>query len=225
MVIDEKVRRHRAGRIRHELSAKDTVTKPICRAGYDSSAPFCEESNQLLGTTPTRHRHGGKNLAIRFAVGGCSLGSILVAKTMLGICAIFLGDDPGELTRDLERRFPLAELLDADRDLQDLVRCVVALVEKPRFGTKLPLDIRGTPFQQRVWQALRDVPAGATASYSAIACAIGAPASHRAVARACAANPLAVAIPCHRVVRRDGSFSGYRWGVERKRALLAREAR
>lgn len=216
---------HRAGRIRHELGAKVTVTEAIYQAGYNSSARFYEESKGLLGMTPTTYRTGGRNLEIRFAVGECSLGSILVAATRVGVCAILLGDDPDELTHDLERRFPHAELIGADEDFEKLVGTVVALVEQPRFGTNLPLDIRGTAFQERVWKALREVPAGTTVSYSAVARAIGAPESGRAVARACAANPLAVAIPCHRVVRTDGSLSGYRWGVERKRALLAREAR
>ncbi len=216
---------YRAGRVRHALREKETVTEAIYRAGYNSSGRFYEESNELLGMTPTKYRAGGENLEIRFAVGGCSLGSILVAATSLGVCAILLGDDPEELVHDLERRFPCADLVGADGEFEKLVATVVALVEEPRLGAKLPLDIRGTAFQQRVWRALREVPAGTTASYSAIASAIGAPRSGRAVARACAANPLAVAIPCHRVVRTDGSLSGYRWGVERKRALLAREAR
>jgi AraC family transcriptional regulator of adaptative response/methylated-DNA-[protein]-cysteine methyltransferase len=216
---------HRAGRVRRELREKDTVTEAIYQAGYNSSARFYEESNQLLGMTPTKYRAGGKNLEIRFAIGECSLGSVLVAATSLGVCAILLGDDPDELAHVLERRFPSAKLVGADGDFERLVGTVVALVEEPRLGTKLPLDIRGTAFQQRVWRALRDVPAGTTASYSAVARAIGAPKSGRAVALACAANPLAVAIPCHRVVRTDGSLSGYRWGVERKRALLDREGR
>jgi AraC family transcriptional regulator of adaptative response/methylated-DNA-[protein]-cysteine methyltransferase len=216
---------HRAGRIRRELGAKATVTEAIYRAGYNSSARFYEESNDLLGMTPTAFRAGGKDLEIRFAVGECSLGSILVAATRLGVCAILLGDDPDELAHDLERRFPRAELVGADAGFEKLVGTVVALVEAPRLGTELPLDIRGTAFQQRVWGALRRIPAGTTASYAAIARAIGAPTSSRAVARACAANPLAVAIPCHRVVRTDGGISGYRWGVERKRDLLAREGR
>jgi AraC family transcriptional regulator, regulatory protein of adaptative response / methylated-DNA-[protein]-cysteine methyltransferase len=216
---------YRAGRIRRELGGKDTVTEAIYRAGYNSSARFYDESKRLLGMTPTKYRAGGKNLEIRFAIGECSLGSILVAATGVGVCAILLGDDPDELAHDLERRFPHAALVGADGDFEKLVATVIALVEEPRSGKKLPLDIRGTAFQQRVWKALRDVPAGTTVSYAAVARAIGAPESGRAVAQACAANPLAVAIPCHRVVRTDGSLSGYRWGVERKHALLAREAR
>jgi AraC family transcriptional regulator of adaptative response/methylated-DNA-[protein]-cysteine methyltransferase len=164
-------------------------------------------------------------MRIRFAIGECSLGSILVAATERGVCAILLGDDPEELVHDLERRFPRSQLIGADAGFERLVARVVGLVEKPRVGVELPLDIRGTAFQQRVWQALRAIPAGETTSYSELASSIGAPKAVRAVAQACAANALAVAIPCHRVVRTDGNLSGYRWGVERKRTLLAREAR
>jgi AraC family transcriptional regulator of adaptative response/methylated-DNA-[protein]-cysteine methyltransferase len=214
---------HRAKLVRAELRANGSVTEAIYSAGYNSSARFYESANQLLGMTPTNYRSGGANLAIRFAIGQCSLGAILVAATDRGVCAILLGDDPEELAHDLERRFPRANLVGADIDFEKLVAEVVGLVETPRLGTKLPLDLRGTAFQQRVWQALARIPAGETLTYSEVATAIGAPSSVRAVARACAANPLAVAIPCHRVVKMDGSLSGYRWGVERKRALLARE--
>jgi AraC family transcriptional regulator of adaptative response/methylated-DNA-[protein]-cysteine methyltransferase len=175
--------------------------------------------------TPTSYRAGGANTAIRFAIGECSLGSILVAASERGVCAILLGDDPDALARDLQDRFPSANLIGRDAAFERLVAKVVGFVEAPRLGLDLPLDVRGTAFQQRVWQALRAIPAGTTASYSDIAQRIGTPKSVRAVAQACAANPLAVAIPCHRVVRNDGGLSGYRWGVERKRALIDREAR
>lgn len=161
---------------------------------------------------------------IRFAVGECSLGSILVATSDRGVCAILLGDDPDELARELQDRFPRAMLIGGDAGFEELVAKVVGLVESPRLGLDLPLDVRGTAFQQRVWQALREIPAGKTVSYTEIARRIGVPKSVRAVAQACSANSLAVAIPCHRVVRHDGGLSGYRWGVERKRALLEREA-
>jgi AraC family transcriptional regulator, regulatory protein of adaptative response / methylated-DNA-[protein]-cysteine methyltransferase len=157
-------------------------------------------------------------------VGECSLGSILVARSERGVCAILLGADPDALARDLQDRFPHARLVGGDARFEDLVAKVVGLVEAPAVGFDLPLDIRGTAFQQRVWQALREIPPGATASYADIAQRIGSPRSIRAVAQACAANPIAVAIPCHRVVRTDGAVSGYRWGVERKRTLLEREA-
>jgi AraC family transcriptional regulator, regulatory protein of adaptative response / methylated-DNA-[protein]-cysteine methyltransferase len=216
---------HRARRVRGALRGEGTVTEAIYGAGYGSSARFYEESNELLGMTPSRYRAGGADLAIRFAIGACSLGAILVAATERGVCAILLGDDPEELAHDLERSFPRARLVGADGEFEALVATVIGLVEEPQRGARLPLDIRGTAFQQRVWTALRKIPAGTTASYAAIARSIGAPRAVRAVAQACAANRLAVAIPCHRVVRTDGDLSGYRWGVERKRALLAREAR
>ncbi|MGK4001792.1 bifunctional DNA-binding transcriptional regulator/O6-methylguanine-DNA methyltransferase Ada [Sorangium sp. So ce1036] len=214
---------HRARRVRAELEQRGTVTGAIYAAGYGSSGRFYERSNQVLGMTPTRYRDGGADMDIRFAIGECSLGAILVAATARGVCAILLGDDPEELVHDLERRFPRARLIGADPGFERLVAEVVGLVESPRAPVELPLDVRGTAFQQRVWQALRDIPAGTTASYAEIAGAIGAPRAVRAVAKACAANALAVAIPCHRVVRTDGDLSGYRWGVERKRALLDRE--
>jgi AraC family transcriptional regulator of adaptative response/methylated-DNA-[protein]-cysteine methyltransferase len=173
---------------------------------------------------PGRYRKGGAAVEIRFAVGQCSLGAILVASTPQGVCAILLGDDPETLVRDLQDRFPHTSLVGGDADYERLVARVIGFVESPATGLDLPLDIRGTVFQQRVWQALRAIPAGATASYAEIAAGLGVPQSVRAVAGAIAANPLAVAVPCHRVIRTDGSLSGYRWGVERKRALLEREA-
>jgi AraC family transcriptional regulator of adaptative response/methylated-DNA-[protein]-cysteine methyltransferase len=212
--------------VRRELSARNgTVTQAIYDAGYQSSGRFYEESSQVLGMTPSSYRAGGARTAIRFAIGECSLGSILVAQSDRGICSILLGDDPDALARDLQDRFPEAELIGGDAGFEQLVASVVGFVEAPALGLNLPLDIRGTVFQQRVWQALRAIPPGSTASYAEIAARIGAPRSARAVARACGANALAVAIPCHRVVRASGALSGYRWGVERKRALLDREVR
>jgi len=215
---------HRAKRVRDELGRSRSVTAAIYGAGYNSSARFYAQSDQLLGMTPTKYRAGGADAAIRFAIGACSLGSILVAETERGVCAILLGDDPGALVRELQDRFPRATLIGADAEFEQLIARVVGFVEFPARGLDLPLDIRGTAFQQRVWQALREVPAGSTVTYTEIAQRIGLPRAIRAVARACAANALAVAIPCHRVVRTDGSLSGYRWGVDRKRALLATEA-
>jgi AraC family transcriptional regulator of adaptative response/methylated-DNA-[protein]-cysteine methyltransferase len=215
---------HRARRVRGELETRATVTEAIYGAGYGSSARFYEASNAVLGMTPTAYRQGGTGHDIRFAIGQCSLGAILVAATARGVCAILLGDDPDALAHDLERRFPRARLVGADAEFEQLIAQVVGLVEQPGVGAELPLDIRGTAFQQRVWKALRRIPAGKTASYAEIARRIRAPRSVRAVAQACAANALAVAIPCHRVVRTDGDLSGYRWGIERKRALLDREA-
>lgn len=214
----------REKRVRKQLGSGSTVTEAIFDAGYHSNSRFYEKSNHVLGMTPTNYRAGGANTAIRFAIGECSLGSILVAQSDLGICAILMGDDPAELARDLQDRFPRAKLIGGDAGFEQLVARVVGFVEAPGIGLDLPLDVRGTAFQQRVWQALRDIPPGRTASYTDIANRIGAPGSVRAVAQACGANALAVAIPCHRVVRNDGGLSGYRWGVERKRALLDTEA-
>jgi AraC family transcriptional regulator of adaptative response/methylated-DNA-[protein]-cysteine methyltransferase len=200
------------------------VTEAIFDAGYNSNGRFYEKSNQVLGMMPKNYRAGGNNTEIRFAIGECSLGSILVAKSERGVCAIFLGDNPDELVRELQDRFPRANLIGGDGEFEQLVAKVVGFIEAPALGLDLPLDVRGTAFQQRVWQALRDIPVSETASYTEIAARIGAPKAGRAVAQACASNPIAVAIPCHRVVRNDGAVSGYRWGVERKRALLEKEA-
>jgi len=215
---------HRAKRMREELVRAGTVTDAIYDAGYNSGGRFYAEADNVLGMTPTRYRAGGADTEIRFAVGQCSLGAILVARSYRGVCAISMGDDPDALARDLQDRFPQATLVGGDAEFEQWVARVVGFVEAPRLGLDLPLDVRGTAFQQRVWKALRTIPPGRTASYSDIAQRIGAPNATRAVAQACASNVLAVAIPCHRVVRRDGTLSGYRWGVERKRALLAIEA-
>jgi AraC family transcriptional regulator of adaptative response/methylated-DNA-[protein]-cysteine methyltransferase len=216
----------RAERLRARLGQGARVTDAIYGAGYNSNGRFYAESHALLGMTAGRYRAGGDGQQIRFAVGACSLGAILVAATERGVCAIALGDDPEALVHDLERRFPRAQLLGADAAFEQLVARVVALVERPDAEHELlPLDVRGTAFQQRVWQALRAIPPGTTASYAQIAERLGQPRAVRAVAQACAANTLAVAIPCHRVVRSDGDPAGYRWGIARKRALLARERR
>ena len=214
----------RGQRVQDELTRSETVTAAIYGAGFNSNSRFYENAPHLLGMTPTEFRAGGRNTAIRFAVGECSLGAVLVAATQKGVCAIEFGDDPNALVRALQDRFPKAQLIGADREFEQLVAKVVGLVEAPANGLDLPLDVRGTAFQQRVWRALRDIPPGSTASYGEVARRIGCPKAVRAVAQACAANPLAVAIPCHRVVRQDGDRSGYRWGVERKHALLDREA-
>lgn len=216
---------HRAARLRSELTHGGSVTAAIYGAGYGSSGRFYAESDRILGMAPGDYRRGGANTEIRFAIGRCSLGAILVAASTRGVCAIFMGDDPDALVRELQDRFPRASLLGGDAEFERVVARVVGLVEAPALSLDLPLDIRGTAFQQRVWLALRDIPAGRTVSYSELAARIGAPQAVRAVASACAANALAVAVPCHRVLRRDGALSAYRWGVERKRALLEREAK
>ena len=215
---------HRARRLREALNAAGSITDAIYDAGFNSNSRFYENADQLLGMRAREYRDGGLGSVIRFAVGQCSLGAILVAQSQRGICAILLGDDPDKLLRDLQDRFPKAELQGGDESFEKLVAQVVGFVEAPRMGLNLPLDVLGTVFQQRVWQALREIPPGATASYAEIAERIGHPTAVRAVAQACGANAIAVAIPCHRVVRRDGDVSGYRWGVERKRELLRREA-
>ena len=215
---------HRAKRVREGLSSGNSVTAAMYDAGFNSSGRFYEKSTGMLGMTPSQYRAGGANEEIRFAVGQTSLGAILVASSKKGVASILLGDDPDELVRDLQDRFPKACLIGADHDYEVLVARVVGFVETPGSGLNLPLDVRGTAFQQRVWQALQEIPAGETVSYTEVARRIGVPRAVRAVAGACAANNLAVAIPCHRVVRNDGSLSGYAWGIERKRDLLNREA-
>ena len=215
----------RAKRVRNALSTRGTVTEAMYDAGYNSNGRFYATAHEVLGMTPSNYRAGGTQTTIRFAVGACSLGAILVAQSERGMCAMLLGDDPDALARDLQDRCPQATLIGGDAGFEQLVATVVGCVEAPALGLDLPLDIRGTAFQQRVWQALRKIPAGSTASYTDIARHIGAPHAVRAVAQACGAHALAVAIPCHRVVRHDGTLSGYRWGVERKRILLEREAR
>ncbi len=214
----------RSARLREGLAKASTVTQAFHEAGFGSNGRFYEASAGVLGMSPTHYRAGGAHEVLTFAVGQCSLGAILVASSAKGVAAILLGDDPAALVRDLEDRFPKARLVGADASYETLVARVVGSVEAPARGLDLPLDVRGTAFQQRVWMALREIPCGHTASYTGIAESIGAPRSVRAVAGACAANALAVAIPCHRVVRSDGNLSGYRWGIERKRELLARES-
>lgn len=215
----------RVKRFRGELREHGNVTQAIYGAGYGSAGHFYEEADARLGMTPSAFKAGGRRASIRFALGECSLGSILVAATTRGICAISLGEEPEALLHELERQFPQAELIGADAEFEALVAQVVALVEEPKREHRLPLDIRGTAFQERVWQALRRVPAGQKLSYRELAERIGQPNAVRAVANACGQNCLAVAVPCHRVVRTDGRLSGYRWGVERKRQLLEREAK
>ena len=213
----------RAGRVRAALPGAGSVTDAVYAAGFNSSSRFYAGSEAMLGMAPSRFKAGGAGEEIRFAVAACSLGAILVAATGRGICAVLMGDDPEPLVRDLQDRFPKAHLIGADAGFERTVAQVIGLVEAPRIGLDLPLDVRGTAFQQRVWAALRAIPAGETVSYTELAQRIGSPAAVRAVAGACAANPVAVAIPCHRVVRNDGGLSGYRWGIERKAALIARE--
>lgn len=213
----------RARRLQRELTVAGSVTEAAYAAGFSSSGRFYESARRHLGMTPSEYRAGAFAKEIRFALGECSLGSLLVAATERGVCCLLLGDEPEALVHDLARRFPRARLVGDDPEFETWVGRAVALIEQPERAARLPLDVQGTAFQQRVWQALTRIPPGSTRSYAELAAAVGRPSAARAVARACASNPVAVAIPCHRVVRRDGDLCGYRWGIERKRALLARE--
>lgn len=214
----------RAERLRDGLATSATITDALLDAGYPASSRFYEQADAVLGMTPGRWRQGGAGETIRFGVGQCRLGAILVAATARGLCAIALGDEPAQLVAELEARFPRAALVGGDADFESWMAQVIGFVDAPQLGLALPLDLRGTAFQLRVWQALRAIPPGHTLSYTQLAERLGLPKSVRAVASACAANPLAVAIPCHRVVRADGALAGYRWGLARKRALLDQEA-
>jgi AraC family transcriptional regulator of adaptative response/methylated-DNA-[protein]-cysteine methyltransferase len=216
---------HRHKRVREELGRSATITEAIYGAGFNSNGRFYATSSEALGMTPNQFRAGGPNAEIKFAIGESSLGLVLIAASDKGVCAIFFGDDPDALAHDLKKQFPRARLVGGDPTFEELAAKVIRFVENPRADLDLLLDIRGTVFQHRVWEALRRIPVGATASYAEIAKAIDAPRSVRAVARACASNRHAVAIPCHRVVGSDGSLTGYRGGIERKRALLAKEAK
>lgn len=214
----------RGTRVRERLPAARSITEAAHDAGYNGSAGFYAAAREVLGMSPAVYRKGGEGLAIGYAFGVSSLGDVLVAATDLGVCAILIGDDREALRGDLGRRFPRAAIAEANADFAGLVETAIAAIEMPQRARDLPLDIRGTAFQQRVWQALREIPCGATISYGELAREIGKPNAVRAVASACGANPVAVVVPCHRVVGSDGALTGYRWGVERKRALLEREA-
>ncbi|WP_175142463.1 bifunctional transcriptional activator/DNA repair enzyme AdaA [Achromobacter dolens] len=215
----------RADRARQQLRQSASVTDAMYGAGFNSSGRFYEAAPAILGMTPAAFRKDGEGVEIRFAVGQCALGALLVAASDTGICEIALHEDPEQLVRNLQDRFKAARLIGADREFEQWMAAVVGFVENPAVGLHLPLDVRGTAFQRRVWEALREIPVGTTATYTDIAERIGSPRSVRAVARACATNNIALAIPCHRVVRTDGSLAGYRWGIERKRELIEREAK
>ncbi|WZB75487.1 methylated-DNA--[protein]-cysteine S-methyltransferase [Achromobacter insuavis] len=213
----------RADRARQQLRQSASVTDAMYGAGFNSSGRFYEAAPAILGMTPTAFRKDGEGVEIRFAVGQCALGALLVAASDTGICEIALHEDPEQLVRNLQDRFKAARLIGADQEFEQWMAAVVGFVENP--GLDLPLDVRGTAFQRRVWEALREIPVGTTVTYTDVAERIGSPRSVRAVARACATNNIALAIPCHRVVRTDGSLAGYRWGIERKRELIEREAK
>ena len=213
----------RAGRVVAALQSAPSVTEAIYAAGFNSAGRFYEESGALLGMAPTTYRKGASGEQIRYAVAPCALGQVLVAATRMGVCAIEFGEASSVLVARLRERFPKASFEPADDEFRDWVARVLDYLAQPQGVLDLPLDVQGTVFQRRVWQALRDIPVGQTASYAEVARRIGQPKAHRAVAHACANNQVAVAIPCHRVVRSDGNLAGYRWGVERKAALLRRE--
>lgn len=215
----------RSQRLRTALRAGASVTEAMTKTGFNSSGHFHSAAGTALGMSPSRYNQGGTHTVIRFALGECDLGSILVGGTDRGICAIDIGESPHALLQMFQARFDRARLVGDDEEFQHYVAQVVAFVEKPKTDLALPLDIRGTVFQQRVWNALRQIPPGQTKSYADIAASIGAPTATRAVANACAANKLALAIPCHRVIRSDGKLGGYRWHISRKQALLDREAK
>lgn len=214
---------HRDGRVREALRSSASVTDAIYEAGFESSGRFYESSGARLGMTPSEYREGGKSTEIQFATAQCSLGGVIVGQTARGVCFIAMGDDHSALQRQLVAQFPKAQLIAGDAKFARTIDAVVRAIEAPAKEWKLPLDVQGTVFQQRVWQALRQIPPGTTKTYTEIAEMLGMPKAVRAVARACATNPVAVAVPCHRVIRGDGSLAGYRWGLERKRKLLDRE--
>ncbi len=220
----EYARGRRAERMRRTLPTSPSVTDALYDAGYNANSRFYEQSRRSLGMTPGAYRDGGRGTRIRFAVAATTLGAVLVAATEAGVCAILLGDDADRLVRDIQDMFPNAELIGADPGFEATVARVIAQIEDSSRRFDLPLDVRGSAFQIEVWNALSKIPHGSTATYAGIAAALGRPSAVRAVAQACASNRLAVVVPCHRVVRSDGNVSGYRWGVERKKALLQREA-
>ncbi|HHR6080352.1 TPA: bifunctional DNA-binding transcriptional regulator/O6-methylguanine-DNA methyltransferase Ada [Providencia alcalifaciens] len=211
-------------KVQTQLQENERITDAIYDAGFHSNSRFYETANSRLGMTPTAWKSGGEGSQIYFSLAVCSLGNVLIAQSPIGICAILLGDDPEQLLNDLQDKFPHAQLIGGNKTFDQVISKVIGFIEAPEIGFDLPLDIRGTAFQQRVWQILRTIPAGKTVSYREIAEKMGTPKSFRAVANACGANILAVAIPCHRVVRTDGGLSGYRWGIDRKRALLLKES-
>ena len=213
----------RRARLQSTLGTSPSVVRAAVAAGYGSTASLYRKAEGDLGMSPQAYRKQGAKEVIHFAIAACSLGPILVASTHRGVCAILFGEEPEALVNDLQHRFSQAELMGASQDYNDVVAAVVALVERPKLPFNLPLDVQGTAFQQKVWTELRRVQAGETVSYAELAARIGRPSSFRAVAGACARNPLALVIPCHRVVKKDGGLSGYRWGVENKRKLLERE--
>jgi AraC family transcriptional regulator of adaptative response/methylated-DNA-[protein]-cysteine methyltransferase len=215
----------RGEKVRKALSRSETVTRAIYEAGFNSNSRFYGKAAKTLGMAPRKFQAGGKDMNIHYGFGRSSLGHVLVAATRAGVCAVLLGDEKEALLNDLRGRFRNANLSAGETGFDRIIEQAVKVVEEPGSAVTLPLDIRGTVFQQKVWNALRQIPVGQTTNYREIARKIGLPKAVRAVAGACGANPVAVAVPCHRVLRSDGDISGYRWGIQRKRALLEREKR
>lgn len=216
--------KHRAERVRSELRAGTSITSAIYDAGFNSSSRFYEKSGEMLGMTPGQFRDGGSGVAIRYSIGNSSLGLVMIAATDLGICSVRFGETKAALLQELKDSFPQASIEAAGADFEARARAVVEYIDNPVTVSDLPLDIRGTAFQLRVWQALREIPAGRTATYAQVAARAGSPKAVRAVGSACGANPVAVLVPCHRAVRADGAVGGYRWGAERKQKLLKKES-
>jgi AraC family transcriptional regulator of adaptative response/methylated-DNA-[protein]-cysteine methyltransferase len=214
---------YRLGRFAARLDAGESVAEAVYAAGFGASSRAYEAAPGGLGMTPGARRHGGRGETIRFTTVETGLGWALVAATGRGICMTALGDEKAPLEAELRRRFPAALIWPADAALTAWAERIVQFITRPDAQPDLPLDIRGTAFQAQVWRALQKIPPGQTRSYSEIAAALGRPSAVRAVAQACAKNKLALLVPCHRVVRSDGDLAGYRWGIERKRALIARE--
>ena len=215
----------RTNRFKAEVRNGKAVADAMYEAGYSSSSRLYEKAARQLGMTPGTYRKGGKGMKITFTTTDCALGRLLVAETDIGVCSITLGDDAEKLAQDLRTEYSQAELTRDTAALQSHVQTILQHLNGQQPHLELPLDVRATAFQQRVWEELRRIPYGATASYSEIARRLGQPSATRAVARACATNPVALVTPCHRVVRENGDLSGYRWGIERKRQLLAQEQR
>ncbi|WP_304622059.1 bifunctional DNA-binding transcriptional regulator/O6-methylguanine-DNA methyltransferase Ada [Roseomonas cutis] len=214
----------RARRLSAALHDGARVADAVAEAGFGSESRVYERPGRVLGMTPGAARRGGQGEVIRTALAESALGPLLVGATEKGVCFLGFGEPPEALEGDLRARFPQARIEPAEQALAEIVRSAVAFVAEPRAALDLPLDLRGTAFQRRVWEALRAIPLGETRTYGGLAASLGAPEAVRAVARACARNPVSLAVPCHRVVGKDGALTGYRWGVPRKQALLAGEA-
>ena len=214
----------RASRFKSALRDEARITDAIYEAGYSSSSRAYDNVSSQLGMTPSAFRRNGQGTTIRYSIMATQLGKLLIATTARGLCAVRFGERESALAGELRREFRAAEILRDDEGLQPLANQVQSLLrEGPVAAAKIPLDVQGTAFQQKVWKALREIPRGETRSYAQVANALGRPQAVRAVANACAANPVAVVVPCHRVVQKNGSLAGYRWGVKRKAALLERE--